>query len=169
MRLSDTVEPCDVTEAIRLMNVATQRAAVDPRTGTIDMSLIASGQSGLQAEAVVMLAEDLREVIEDMAASIGSSSGGGAGSARKAGRVVPLAELVRKIDAATAAQGGGQNQTMPALLLEAARLLMREDVPLFELLGNDRLRILPRAGRGIARGAATAPADDGAPGEDEFQ
>jgi DNA replication licensing factor MCM4 len=45
MRLSAVVEPSDVEEAIRLMNVATQRAAVDPRTGTINMELITTGHS----------------------------------------------------------------------------------------------------------------------------
>ena len=37
IRWSSTVERGDVAEAIRLMHVATQRAATDPRTGTIDM------------------------------------------------------------------------------------------------------------------------------------
>lgn len=38
------VEDSDVAEAIRLMQVATQNAATDPRTGTIDMDMIATGQ-----------------------------------------------------------------------------------------------------------------------------
>ena len=38
------VEDSDVAEAIRLMRVATQNAATDPRTGTIDMDMIATGQ-----------------------------------------------------------------------------------------------------------------------------
>jgi DNA replication licensing factor MCM4 len=45
MRLSGVVEVEDCDEAIRLMNVATQRAAVDPRTGTINMELITTGHS----------------------------------------------------------------------------------------------------------------------------
>jgi len=40
MRLSETVELDDVEEAIRLLRVATQSAATDPRTGKIDMDLI---------------------------------------------------------------------------------------------------------------------------------
>ena len=40
MRLSAEVEPADVAEAVRLMKVATQSAATDPTTGTIDMDLI---------------------------------------------------------------------------------------------------------------------------------
>lgn len=38
------MEDSDVAEAIRLMRVATQNAATDPRTGTIDMDMIATGQ-----------------------------------------------------------------------------------------------------------------------------
>ena len=45
MRLSEEVEVQDVEEAIRLINVAMQRAAMDPRTGQINMDLIATGRS----------------------------------------------------------------------------------------------------------------------------
>ena len=76
LRFSDTVETVDVREvdppnvvrvphhdlggvvlfsygvrfsqAVRLMNVATQRAATDPRTGRIDMDMIATGVIGGQ-------------------------------------------------------------------------------------------------------------------------
>jgi DNA replication licensing factor MCM4 len=169
MRLSDEVAPQDVAEAIRLMNVATQRAAVDPRTGTIDMSLIASGQSGDQAEAVLLLAEDVREVVEDMAVALGAGAGAGAGaSARKAGRTLTLAELAKKLDAAAASGGGAPaatGQRPLQLVQEAVRMLAREDAPLIELLPENRIRVLPRAGRGAARAAAQADAvaedDDG--------
>ena len=43
MRLSEEVLSSDVEEAIRLMKVATQTAATDPRTGTIDMDMITTG------------------------------------------------------------------------------------------------------------------------------
>ena len=43
MRLSETVERSDVVEAIRLVKAATHTAALDPRTGTIDMDLIVTG------------------------------------------------------------------------------------------------------------------------------
>ena len=43
IRFSKTVEATDVQEAIRLMNVATQKAATDPRTGKIDMDMITTG------------------------------------------------------------------------------------------------------------------------------
>ena len=45
MRLSQTVEVIDVEEAMRLLRVATQSAATDPRTGKIDMDLINTGRS----------------------------------------------------------------------------------------------------------------------------
>jgi len=166
MRLSDEVLPVDVAEAIRLMNVATQRAAVDPRTGTIDMSLIASGQTGDQADAAILLAEEIREVVEDRAVSLGGGGGGaggagaGAASARKGGRTLTLAELSKRLDAAAAS--GGLTPASGArplqLVQEAVRLLAREDGALIELLPENRFRVLPRAGRGAARAAA-----DGAP------
>src|SRR4051812_18679694 len=39
-RFSKVVERVDVAEALRLIRSALQQAAVDPRTGTIDMDLI---------------------------------------------------------------------------------------------------------------------------------
>ena len=45
MRLSEWVEPSDVDEAVRLLKAATQTAATDPTTGTIDMDLITTGRS----------------------------------------------------------------------------------------------------------------------------
>lgn len=50
MRLSEEVEPRDVTEAVRLMNVSTQRSATDPKTGRIDMDLLATGHSAADKE-----------------------------------------------------------------------------------------------------------------------
>jgi DNA replication licensing factor MCM4 len=44
MRLSETVTRADAEEAMRLIKVATQTAATDPRTGTIDMDMIATGR-----------------------------------------------------------------------------------------------------------------------------
>jgi DNA replication licensing factor MCM4 len=45
MRFSETVERIDVAEAVRLVRSAIQQAAIDPRTGTIDMDLITTGRS----------------------------------------------------------------------------------------------------------------------------
>lgn len=44
MRLDDYVRVDDVNEAIRLMKIATQAAATDPRTGIIDMDMISTGK-----------------------------------------------------------------------------------------------------------------------------
>ncbi|GBG23997.1 DNA replication licensing factor, putative [Hondaea fermentalgiana] len=43
LHLCDVVTETNVDEALRLMHVATQTAAVDPRTGTIDMDAITTG------------------------------------------------------------------------------------------------------------------------------
>lgn len=45
MRLSRTVDEGDVREALRLMHEATQMAAMDPRTGTIDMEMLTTGHT----------------------------------------------------------------------------------------------------------------------------
>lgn len=61
MRFSHTVEPVDVEEAIRLMKVALQQAATDPRTGLIDMDLLATGQSTALRERIRLLAVEVRD------------------------------------------------------------------------------------------------------------
>ena len=63
MRLSDVVTVAEVEEAIRLMKVATQAAATDPRTGTIDMDLITTGRTALNRDMVTKLADELRLII----------------------------------------------------------------------------------------------------------
>ena len=69
MRLSPWVEPLDVEEAIRLMKVATQSAATDPTTGTIDMDLITTGRSAAARTLAAQLAEALREKFGGMGAT----------------------------------------------------------------------------------------------------
>ena len=66
MRLSAEVEPADVAEAVRLMKVATQSAATDPTTGTIDMDLITTGRSAASRTMAGQLAEALREKMMSM-------------------------------------------------------------------------------------------------------
>ena len=66
MRLCDTVTRADVAEAVRLMKVATQSAATNPRTGQIDMDLITTGRTALDREQLGALASELREVLEGM-------------------------------------------------------------------------------------------------------
>lgn len=59
MRLCDTVTRADVDEAIRLMKVATQTAATDPRTGTIDMDMITTGRTALDRDQVLKFADEV--------------------------------------------------------------------------------------------------------------
>ena len=66
MRLSAEVEPADVAEAVRLMKVATQSAATDPTTGTIDMDLITTGRSAASRTMTQQLAALLREKFAQM-------------------------------------------------------------------------------------------------------
>ena len=57
-------EESDVREAIRLMNVATQRAATDPRTGAIDMDMSTTNSRGpIRAEPGVRIGADENGVI----------------------------------------------------------------------------------------------------------
>lgn len=65
MRYSNVVTRADAREAVRLMKVATQAAATDPRTGRIDMDMITTGRSSaereLEEQVNVMLKELLAE------------------------------------------------------------------------------------------------------------
>ncbi|RAW32282.1 DNA replication licensing factor [Phytophthora cactorum] len=63
LKLCETVTRHDVDEALRLMNVATQRAAMDPRTGTIDMDMINTGHSVLEREALADLIAGVKEIL----------------------------------------------------------------------------------------------------------
>jgi DNA replication licensing factor MCM4 len=55
MHLRSEVLAGDVEEAIRLVNVATQRAATDPATGTIDLDMIHTGKTAAGRDAVGLL------------------------------------------------------------------------------------------------------------------
>lgn len=65
MHLSSTVTADHVLEATRLMKVATQTAATDPRTGTIDMDLISTGRTALDRDLIVKLAEEMRRLLDN--------------------------------------------------------------------------------------------------------
>lgn len=65
MRLSPTVEPSDVAEGLRLMQVAMQQSAVDPSTGTIDMDLIQTGISAGDRQNRAHLATELHKLLSD--------------------------------------------------------------------------------------------------------
>lgn len=59
------METYDVAEALRLMNVATQQAAMDPRTGTIDMEMLTTGRSAMDREAMEALVDSLRSFFKE--------------------------------------------------------------------------------------------------------
>lgn len=63
MKYSRVVTRDNVREAVRLMKVATQTAATDPRTGRIDMDMIATGRSTAERELEENLASSLRELL----------------------------------------------------------------------------------------------------------
>lgn len=65
MRLSPIVELVDVEEARRLMSVSSLTAAVDPRTGRIDMDLLATGIGSGDRERMEQQAEALKELMAD--------------------------------------------------------------------------------------------------------
>ncbi|KAN0015485.1 hypothetical protein ACTFIU_008218 [Dictyostelium citrinum] len=61
IRFSEFVEPLDVEEAIRLIKVALQQAAIDPENGTIDMDLITTGRSASSREAITRLKSHIKQ------------------------------------------------------------------------------------------------------------
>jgi DNA replication licensing factor MCM4 len=63
MEWRTVVERRDVVEAIRLMRVATQTAATDPRTGTIDMDMITTGTSSVDRTSLAQLAGELKNLL----------------------------------------------------------------------------------------------------------
>ena len=69
MRYSEVVTRADAREAVRLMKVATQTAATDPRTGRIDMDMITTGKGAAAREREEQLELALKEL---MAARRGS-------------------------------------------------------------------------------------------------
>ncbi len=66
MRFSRVVERADVKEAVRLMKVATQAAATDPRTGRIDMDMITTGRSTSNREMEEALNLSLKELLAEV-------------------------------------------------------------------------------------------------------
>ena len=63
MRLGNAVERRDVLEAIRLMRVATQAAATDPRTGRIDMDMLTTGHAQVDRRATDQLLTALKDLL----------------------------------------------------------------------------------------------------------
>jgi DNA replication licensing factor MCM4 len=62
MRLSDTVEKGDVEEAVRLIRTAMQQSATDPKTGEIDMDIIATGVSATSTKKVKEISNIIKKI-----------------------------------------------------------------------------------------------------------
>ena len=65
MRFSQEVSRRDVKEAIRLMRVATQAAATDPRTGRIDMDMITTGRTQVDRQTADAMQVALKELLAE--------------------------------------------------------------------------------------------------------
>jgi DNA replication licensing factor MCM4 len=65
LHLRSEVTQEDVEEAVRLVRVATQQAATDPRTGMINMDLLTTGHTDAQRDHVQNLVEVLRDLMVD--------------------------------------------------------------------------------------------------------
>eukprot|EP00536_Pseudo-nitzschia_multiseries_P010422 jgi/Psemu1/203268/e_gw1.318.73.1 len=63
MRYSSLVSRADAKEAVRLLKVATQAAATDPRTGRIDMDMINTGRTEVEREMGESLYLGLKEFL----------------------------------------------------------------------------------------------------------
>ena len=68
MRLDEWVREGDVEEAMRLMRVAMQQAAWDPRTGQIDMDRIYTGVSAADRDAYKQIGEAVLEKLREKGA-----------------------------------------------------------------------------------------------------
>lgn len=66
MRFSDLVEASDVEEAKRLMLVATQTAAVNPKTGKIDLDMLTTGRGAGDAEKLELQSAALLEMLGEL-------------------------------------------------------------------------------------------------------
>ena len=106
IRLSPVVEPEDVAEACRLMQVATLAAATDPKTGKIDMNLITTGQGAIDRNFLDGLKEGVLTYFESKRTS---SS---------------LDKLVRDLNEAN----DNSVAIVPAVMREACEELRREGI-----------------------------------------
>jgi DNA replication licensing factor MCM4 len=70
MRYSTMVTRADVREAVRLMKVATQAAATDPRTGRIDMDMLTTGRSTAERELEETLDMNLKELLAEVSLDV---------------------------------------------------------------------------------------------------
>jgi|MDTB01.1.fsa_nt_gb DNA replication licensing factor MCM4 len=70
MKWSEVVTRADVMEAVRLMRVATQTAATDPRTGTIDMDMITTGIAVSDRDMLSKLTDEMRDMLMSGGANV---------------------------------------------------------------------------------------------------
>lgn len=115
MRYSSEVTRADAKEAVRLLKVATQAAATDPRTGRIDMDMINTGRTSVERELEESLYIGLKEylserrgnrlAVRDVARQLGEITG----------TPVPQDDVVvalRRLEADGVAQFNERNQTV---------------------------------------------------------
>ena len=148
MQLRADVGPAHVREAMRLVTGALQQAAVDPRTGTLDMDLITTGRSAASRLLVADLARALRALLAAHA------------RARRVWALPALLDAVRR-------QGDAALSTHE--LQDALAVLHAEGV--VEHAGNGHIRLSSRfvasggGGSGDASGGASrfSGADDDDP------
>ena len=125
--------------------MATQTAAIDPRTGQIDMGRLSTGHAANEQDSVTALAGTLREMLSRRGrgetltvgaivkelAMIGGSGGGGGGEGGEG----------------YGEGGGGMAGAAPhnassEEVLEALRILEGEGRPILRMQGNSRITII---------------------------
>jgi DNA replication licensing factor MCM4 len=113
IRLSPSVDKQDSTEALRLMKVAMQSAAIDPKTGLIDMDKILTGHSAADRKQ----RSDIAEGVEDILQTIN-------------GRKLRLGELVLKLKERNAAFEISMQEVRDSALLlaEQDRAIVKGDL-----------------------------------------
>ena len=112
MKLSKTVEVADVDEAARLVKVALQQSATDPRTGTIDMDLIQTGVSSSLRQMRHKLEQEVRGCL-----------------AKAAGRTMTSSDLLRDLKESLQSQAPSTNELWEVLqqMSDGGRLNIRGD------------------------------------------
>ena len=113
MRLSHHAEARDASEALRLMRVAMQQAAWDPKTGQIDMDKILTGHSASDRRHRAAVAEGIAEILAES----------GSGHAR-------LSELVSRLKERNSAFDMSMQEARDAamLLVEQDRATIKGDM-----------------------------------------
>jgi DNA replication licensing factor MCM4 len=113
MRLSGFVGAADVAEAVRLMREALKTAAVDPRTGKLDMGLLNTGVS----EGARRAQADLRRALDAVLAGAGADGVRWADALKRLGdassvRVDPqaFAQVVRELEQEGAVRVVGERE-----------------------------------------------------------